>query len=431
MFKANTQNLKVLTPEGFKHFDGIQKIIKKAVKVTFTDEKFIECSESHPFCMDLFNFKFKKAQDLKMGDVLFGHDENKVVKYVEKIGKKELYDLINVEDVRCYYTSGILSHNCEFINSGTSSIDETLYKKLIGQTQEPIEILMDGKYKLWDSPSPDKIYVAGIDTGEGVGGDYSCIKILDITDLTDIVEVAEFYDNMIPVSDFANKCYEILSHWGRPIASIERNNQGGQVADRLGIDLAYEKLLCWGGKLAGRKNQQLLGMISSRNTKYYACANARYYYNDREAVRFNNDASIDELFKDFVKVNDTWQAISGKHDDRTMALIWALMILDKDLCEQYFAIEEFDSCGKPAKISPLNFGIKLFENPTSIYTNEQVDRIENSNLSPMSFGSFTEATNEVSALLMDGWKFVGSSYQDNPDLHLTQAQLDSFDKYFG
>jgi hypothetical protein len=291
---------------------------------------------------------------------------------------------------------------------------------------------MDGKYKIWEHPNPERMYVVGVDVGEGVGGDYSVIKVLDITDLREIVEVAEYYDNMIPVAEFSNKLHEILQHWGNPLVCIERNNQGGQVADRLGFDFGYPKMVNWGSKLGGRKNLELFGMVSSRNTKYYACANARYYYSDKGAVVFRNDQSLEEIFKDFVKVNDTWQASSGKHDDRTMATIWALMVLDKELCERWFTIDEFDDCGKPLRLSPLDFGIQYFENPTSIYTNEQVDRIEHSRLAPMVFGSFGEADNEIHQLETDGWTLLGGGSMPyiDPSRTFNDSQWDSYNRLF-
>lgn len=322
---------------------------------------------------------------------------------------------------------------CEFINSGTSSLNEQLYNELKKQLKDPIEVLMEGKYKIWEHPNPERMYVAGVDVAEGVGGDYSVIKVLDITDLREIIEVAEYYDNMIPVAEFSNKVYEILQHWGNPLVCIERNNQGGQVADRLGFDYGYTKMVNWGSKLAGRKNMELFGMISSRNTKYYACANARYFYSDKGAVVFRNSDSLEEIFKDFVKLpNDSWGAISGKHDDRTMATIWALMVLDKDLCERWFTIDEYDDCGKPLKISPLDFGIKYFESATSIYTNEQVERIEQSRLSPIVFGSVGEQVDEIYQLQSDGWEFVGngSPYID-PSRTFTHDQWDAFGRVFG
>lgn len=321
--------------------------------------------------------------------------------------------------------------NCKFMNAGTGSMTEDAYNKMKQYISDPVEILMDGKYKIFEHPQPERIYVAGVDTSDGVGGDYSCIKVLDITDLNEIIEVAEYYDNTIPVSEFANKVYEILCHWGKPLVCIERNNQGGQVVDRLALDMGYmDKIVSWGSKLAGRKSTQLLGMISSRNTKYNAVANARYFYNDKLAVQFRNKESLEEVVKDFVKLpNDSWGASSGKHDDRTMAMIWALMILHDDIVEQYFTIEDYDDCGKPSKITFNNFGLKYFENATSIYTNEQVEGIENSQIAPVYFGNSTQQNSDIADLQADGWVQLGGGFT-NPRYDLDAGQTEFMDKYF-
>jgi hypothetical protein len=432
MFKANDKNLKVLTPDGYKNFKGIQKINKPSSEVVFDSGRKLIFSNTHLICVDIPNCIFKRVEELQTGDIVLSEDGVDVVSDRSDIGHSELYDIIEVEGINSYYTGGILSHNCTFINTGTSSLNETLYKNLLKEVREPVEILMDGKYKIWELPSPDRLYVGGVDVSEGVGSDYSVIEILDMTDLNEIIQVAEYHDNTIPVAEFSNKLYEILQHWGNPLVCIERNNQGGQVADRLGMDYGYPKIVNWGSKLAGRKSMELFGMISSRNTKYYACANARYYYSDKGAVVFRNDASLEEIFKDFVKLpNDTWGAISGKHDDRTMATIWALMILDKDLCERWFTIEEFDTCGKPSKISPLDFGIQYFERATSIYTNEQVSRIEQSRIAPMVFGSMGEMDCEISQLKADGWQLLGGSmpYID-PSRTFSDSQWESYERLF-
>ena len=321
---------------------------------------------------------------------------------------------------------------CKFLNSGTGSMSEESYNSMKQYIISPVEVLMDGKYKLFDKPQADRIYVAGVDTAEGIGGDFSCIKVLDITDLKNIIEVAEYYDNTISVSEFANKVREVLSHWGDPLVCIERNNQGGQIADRLGYDMGYiNKIISWGAKLAGRKNTQLLGMVSSRNTKYNAVANARYYYNDKMVVEFRNEDSLNEVVKDFVKLpNDSWGAISGKHDDRTMALIWALMVLHDDIIDQYFSVDELDDCGKPCKISPLDYGLTYFENPTSIYTNEQVEGIENSQISPIYFGSSNQQMDDIGALELEGWTRADGLSMGGFSRTTTDYETAFMDKYF-
>jgi hypothetical protein len=94
---------------------------------------------------------------------------------------------------------------CQFLNSGTGSMSEESYNYMKSFISDPVEVLMDGKYKIFEHYQEGRIYVAGVDTAEGIGGDFSCIKILDITDLKEITEVAEYYDNTISVSEFANK----------------------------------------------------------------------------------------------------------------------------------------------------------------------------------------------------------------------------------
>jgi hypothetical protein len=169
-------------------------------------------------------------------------------------------------------------------------------------------------------------------------------------------------------------------------------------------------------------------MISSRNTKIRAVANARYYYGERGVLVFRNDDSLEEIYKDFVKqANDSWAAIAGKHDDRTMAMIWALMVLDKEIVDDYFTVEEYDDCGKPAILAPHD-DMQTFSNPTSIYTNEQVDKIENSNLSPIAFGSVGHSIEEIDGLLNDGWVFLGGSQNQNPNQNWGEDQWQSYER---
>jgi hypothetical protein len=42
-------------------------------------------------------------------------------------------------------------------------------------------------------------------------------------------------------------------------------------------------------------------------------------------------------------------------DDRVMALVWALFILESELCQQYFEIVEYDTQHKPQQIKNNGF----------------------------------------------------------------------------
>ena len=319
----------------------------------------------------------------------------------------------------------------EFLDNGDAAIDEALFDELKQKCNEPKHILMDGHYKVWEDPNASRMYAVGVDVSEGVGQDASVVQVLDITDLRDIMQVAEYHNNMIAPAEFSNTLHEILQHWGNPLVLIERNNQGGQICDRLAIDLNYPNVVSWGAKKSHRINGQY-GVISHTNTKYAAILNQRYFINEVRSVTFRSRQTLEE-FKTFMRYpNGTWKAKGGQHDDRVMAFVWALMILFNEITEIYFEMQELDDYGKPLKIVPFDHGIKYFENATSIYTNEQVDNIENSDLCPMSFGAFGEGDDEIAGLMADGWSLLGGGSMPYIDKNrsMTQEYHESMERWF-
>ena len=293
---------------------------------------------------------------------------------------------------------------CEFVSTGDSSIDEELYEKLITKVCKPKIELDEGCYQIWEEPDPERLYVAGVDTSEGVGADASVIQIFDITDLRDIVQVAVYHNNKIPPLEFTNKLHSILKNWGSPLALIERNNCGAQVVDRLANDLGYEKIVSYGNEKAHRRNV-MRGMIAHTNTKYKGVLNMRYFINEAQSVTIQDEQTLKEL-KSFVRYpNGTWKAQGGRHDDRVMSLLYALFILEKDITERFFEIAQFDDAGKPLLIEPMDFGIEYFEKPTSIYYDNEVVGHNNSALPPVVFGmEDNQMEADMDELTMFGYK---------------------------
>ena len=260
---------------------------------------------------------------------------------------------------------------CEWINSGESSLDDELYEKMEKTICEPKVILDDGAYKIWEDPDESRFYAAGIDTAEGVGKDSSVIQVLDITDPAEVRQVAVYRNNKISPLEFSNKVYQVLRNYGSPLALIERNNCGAQVVDRLVFDMGYPKVVSYGNRQAHRKNR-MYGMIAHTNTKHKGVMNMRYWMNDLQSIVMH-DADTLEEFKDFVRYpNGTWKAQKGRHDDLVMAMMYGYYVLDNDICEQYFEIIEKDDTGRPKVIEPMDFGVQMFEDPTSIYSNENM-----------------------------------------------------------
>jgi hypothetical protein len=259
-----------------------------------------------------------------------------------------------------------------FLQSGESAIDEAFFDQLKSECAEPRFIFDEGNYLLWQEPNKDRLYVVGVDISEGVGEAASVIQVLDITDLRNIEQVATYHNRNISPYNFTTKLHEILQHWGSPPALIERNNCGAQVVDQLKHSLNYENIVCYGAK-AGDKVFNKPGVVAHTNTKYKGVTNMRYWINELNVVRIRDIKTLNEL-KGFVRYpNGTWGAKPGSDnwDDRVMSLIWTLMILDNEITEKYYEIVELDDNKRPQVLRSLDYGIKYFINPTSMYNNEK------------------------------------------------------------
>ena len=135
--------------------------------------------------------------------------------------------------------------------------------------------------------------------------------------------------------------------------------------------------------------------------------NMRYWINELRAVKIRDINTLIEL-KGFVRnSNGTWSARSGADswDDRVMSLVWTLMILENELTEKYFEIAELDDNKKPLKLRPLDYGIKYFVNPASIYSNEK--NKDGFIPPPILFPSSGEKEfSEIEDLESQGWKRI-------------------------
>lgn len=261
---------------------------------------------------------------------------------------------------------------CQFIETGESVLDDELLRKSTLTIKEPVHIFDEGAYHVWSLPDETRTYTIGVDISEGVGEASSVIQVLDITDLTEIEQVAVYSSNKISPYNFTTKLLEILHQWGSPPALIERNNCGAQVVDSLRNDHGYENIVNYTPNRNNRVDRP--GVIAHTNTKYKGVVNMKYWMSEVYAVKLRDNATLEEL-KTFVRYpNGTWKAMQGlnTHDDRVMSLIWALMILENEITEQYFEIELTDKNNKPAVIKNLDYGLRQFSNTLSLYNDEKL-----------------------------------------------------------
>ena len=127
----------------------------------------------------------------------------------------------------------------------------------------------------------------------------------------------------------------------------------------------------------------------------------RYWVNELESVCINDKRTIKEL-KNYVKApNGTWNARRGYHDDLVTSLMWNLIILADELVETYFEVVKRDSNNKPLELQQMEFGIKYFIDPTSLYTNEKYGQM---NALPIVIGNAAQTDNEMQQLESQGYK---------------------------
>lgn len=331
----------------------------------------------------------------------FAYDE---VKWDEIPGRDEKWKAKQIKNMGSY-ENWLQEYENIFLQYGDGAIDYEFFDNLIKNAQEPVHIYEDGCYSIFREPKPERIYVAGVDTAEGIGKDSSIINIYDITDLKRIEQVAIYANNRIAPYEFTTKVNDILKQWGKPLAFVERNGIGAQVADNLKLKLGYEKLVNWGGDIANRKQQN--GIISHTNTKHKGITNMRYWVNELKVVQFNDKTTIKE-FREFIRYpNGSWGARQGFHDDRVMSTVWALLALQDEICNAFFEITELDDNGKPKSIVSAELNMNLIVNPKSIYMDDQLFANEITTL-PCVFGIGNEALTEIQELRMQGWDIAGN-----------------------
>ena len=147
-----------------------------------------------------------------------------------------------------------------------------------------------------DRPSNIRIYVAGVDIGEGVNACASTICILDVTELTHIEQVATYHCNDVGPYEFAKKVNEVMSHWGNPPLAVERNNTGGgAVITALDKEFHYPNLIHFAFKQGNLNYNAFKGITSSTNTKYHGVMNMFYWFKDQRRVKLHDINYLKEL----------------------------------------------------------------------------------------------------------------------------------------
>ena len=249
-----------------------------------------------------------------------------------------------------------------FLDDAAGAVGALVIERLKNEKKDPIWTSEDGEYTVFEYPEPRNLYVIGVDVGEGIGRAASVAQILDVTDLQNIKQVGIYASSKIEPYHFANKLSTIGQSWGLPPMLIERNNCGAQVIDALHHKHNYEKIVCY-SKISEQdkyNRTRNMGVLSHTNIKFDGIQNMRYWINHLQTVHINDPHTISE-FETFVRFpNGVYRKRNDNFfDDRVMSLVWALFILESDICQQYFEIVDYDMQHKPLKIKDNGYWEKI------------------------------------------------------------------------
>ena len=216
----------ILTPTGFKDFLGIRKFTADHyVEVFLRDGSKLKASAGHKVFM--VDGKLKRALMLRAGDQIQGKSGLEEVDRVELVEAPiELYDAIDVDGGHAYYTSNLLSSNCDcdFLTSGDTVFetdDMTWYEETM--CKDPIERRgVDSNLWIWEYPDYTRSYMVSADVARGDGSDYSAFHIWDVESCT---QVAEYKGQMAP-RDFGATLCGVAAEYNNALLVIENANVG-------------------------------------------------------------------------------------------------------------------------------------------------------------------------------------------------------------
>lgn len=177
-----------------------------------------------------------------------------------------------------------------------------------------------GQWLLWEPVERGHIYVVGADPAFGI--DDADLSVAIVLDCTSGRQVGEFAAICSP-KEFSDEIAAIGWYYNTALLVPEVNNVGYVVLKRLIADLCYPNLYRWPKFDEVNKYTAKRGWETNSRTKMLMIQTLRDYLGD-EVIHIASKELLSEL-STFEQKGDSFEAQSGRHDDRVMALGLACM----------------------------------------------------------------------------------------------------------
>ena len=178
---------------------------------------------------------------------------------------------------------------------------------------------------IYQNPEHKHTYAIMVDTGHGVGLDYSAFTVIDVSQAPYRL-VAKYRNNNVVPSFYPEIIARYAKVYNNAYILVETNDVGKTIAEVLHRDLECDNVLST--TQMGRAGQQLsagfsgrsqLGVTTSRFVKAVGCANLKELVEGDKLLI--EDFDIIEELSNFVSKGNSFEAEEGYNDDLVMTLV--------------------------------------------------------------------------------------------------------------
>lgn len=216
----------------------------------------------------------------------------------------------------------------QFLGSSNTLIDSSAISKMTPKNPIYSKDGLDlyeypvNKKLLLENNVVDHTYVIVVDTGKGVGGDYSAFVIIDITSVPYRI-VGKYRNAYIAPMLFPSIIHKVATDYNCAFVLIEINSSE-QVPHILHYELEYENILM----VSRDKNVQTVssgygnskpGVTTDKRTKRIGCSNIKSMIEENKIII--EDYNLIEEISTFIQIKDSYAADDGYNDDLMMTLV--------------------------------------------------------------------------------------------------------------
>ena len=185
----------------------------------------------------------------------------------------------------------------------------------------PISLIPWLKHELtiWNTPQKGQKYYVGVDTGEGMGQDYSAFHVLS----SDGIQVVEFKSNKIKPFQYAELVNDIGIYYNKALLVVEKASAGHTVVDKLKNDYHYTNMYKYKEYDARGRAMKKVGFITNPKTKPLMINDFVELFETNQIV-INSKDLLSEM-KMFQFKDGKMEATIGYHDDLVMSFAMAIV----------------------------------------------------------------------------------------------------------